>query len=98
MFVKNGIAYAGNEADIIEIETAKPLDDLMMILTFSTGEVRLYDVSPLLKYPAFASLSDPKIFNAVEVDGGIVTWCNGEMDIAPETMYRDSYPYISDAM
>ena len=24
---------------------------------------------------------------------GVMTWMNGEIDIAPETMYADSYPY-----
>ena len=26
---------------------------------------------------------------------GVMTWMNGEIDIAPETMYADSYPYTS---
>jgi hypothetical protein len=38
-------------------------------------------------------LADEKIFMAAKVDQGVVTWCDGEIDIAPETMYRDSYQY-----
>jgi len=82
MYVKNGIAYASSETDIIEVQSVKPLEDFMMLLTFTSGEVRLYDVSPLLQFPAFAPLSQPDIFAAAKVEDGI----------APETMYRDSYP------
>lgn len=26
---------------------------------------------------------------------GVMTWRNGDIDIAPETMYADSYPYTA---
>ena len=26
---------------------------------------------------------------------GVMTWMNGDIDIAPETMYADSYPYTA---
>ena len=93
MYVINGIAYAGNEGEMIEVQAVKPLDDLMMILTFTTGEKRLYDASMLLHYPVFKPLAEQSVFESAKVEDGVVTWLNGEIDIAPETMYRDSYPY-----
>jgi len=93
MYILNGIAYAHNDADIIEVHQVKPLDDMMLLLTFTTGEKRLYDGSKLLQYPAFKPLADKKVFVTAKVEHGVVTWCNGEIDIAPETMYRDSYEY-----
>ena len=38
MFILNGIVYASERPENIEITQATPLEDMMMILTFSTGE------------------------------------------------------------
>ncbi len=92
MFVFNGIVYASEKTENIHIVNAKPLDDMMMILTFSTGEKRLFDAT-ILKGPAFEPLSDPKIFKNCSVVDGVVTWNNEEIDCAPEYMYENSYAY-----
>ena len=34
-----------------------------------------------------------KIFCNPVLFHGVITWNNGEIDIAPETVYRDSYAY-----
>ena len=47
MFVLNGIVYASEKRNDIEVISVKPLDDMMMILTFSTGEQRLFDATIL---------------------------------------------------
>lgn len=93
MFVVNGIAYAGGRADNMEVIAVKPLDDMVMIVTFSTGEKRLFDASSFLAYPAFAPLKDEAVFRSAKVEYGVVTWMDGEIDLAPETMYDKSYPY-----
>ena len=31
----------------------------------------------------------------VSIFHGVMTWDNGEIDIAPETVYAESYPYES---
>ena len=93
MYVINGIAYAGELTPNIEVEKAVALDDMMLLLTFSTGEKRLYDASALLKYPAFRSLEDIQVFKSVGIEHGVVIWLDGDIDIAPETLYRDSVAY-----
>lgn len=93
MYVMNGIAYAGELVDGIKVESARVVNELSMLVTFSTGETRLFDVSPLLSYPVFAPLGDPKTFSDFSVDHGAITWANGEIDISPERMYSLSYPY-----
>lgn len=93
MYIVNGIAYANNDAEDIEIQNFKPLGDMMMLLTFTTGEKRLYDGTRLLQYPAFKPLADERVFMDAKVEHGVLTWRDGEIDIAPETMYRDSYAY-----
>ena len=94
MFTLNGIVYASEKPDNIQITSAKPLDDMMMILTFSTGEQRLFDAT-ILDGPAFAPLSDTTIFKNCKIIDGVVTWMNEEIDCAPEWMYENSYAYPS---
>ena len=93
MYVMNGIAYAGTAAQDMRISAVKPLDDLMMLVTFASGERRLYDATQLLDFPAFQPLRDEAIFKAARIDHGVVTWMDGDIDIAPETMYAASFPY-----
>ena len=77
----------------IKVTDIKVLDDLIMIVTFSTGEQRLFDATCMLEYPAFKALENEKIFKSANVEYGVVTWDNGEIDLAPETMYEKSYAY-----
>lgn len=93
MYIENGIAYAGTPTDEIRVRSVKPLDDMMMILTFTSGERRLYDATQLLEYPAFQPLRDEDVFKSATVEHGIVVWNDGDIDIAPETMYANSYAY-----
>lgn len=93
MYIENGIAYAGTPTDEIRVRSVKPLDDMMMILTFTSGERRLYDATQLLEFPAFQPLRDENVFKSAVVEHGIVVWNDGDIDIAPETMYANSYAY-----
>ena len=93
MYVIDGIAYAGELTPGIEVEKVVALDDKMLLLTFNTGEKRLYDASALLKSPAFQVLEDEYAFKSARVEHGIVLWLDGIVDIAPETLYKDSYAY-----
>ena len=84
MFTLNGIVYASEKPENIQILSAKPLDDMMMLLTFSTGEQRLFDAT-ILNGPAFAPLSDEKIFKDCKVVDGIVTWMDEDMTVLLNT-------------
>ena len=97
MYIVNDICYAGEPADDIRVTEAKPLRGGMMLVTFSSGEKRLFDTT-LLKGPAFLPLADETIFNNPVLFHGVITWNNGEIDIAPETVYQDSYAYNSETM
>ena len=68
-----------------------------MLVTFSTGEKRLFDVT-LLQGSAFEPLADEEVFNHPVLFHGVITWKNGEIDIAPETVYKESYVYDSVAV
>ena len=58
-----------------------------LLCTFSTGEKKTVDSTPLLKYPAFEELKDEKMFIQFGLDGTIF-WANGA-DIAPEYLYEN---------
>lgn len=94
MFTLNGIVYASEKPENIQILSAKPLDDMMMLLTFSNGEQRLFDAT-ILKGPAFTPLSDEKVFKDCKIVDGVVTWKDEDIDCAPEYMYEHSYVYPS---
>ena len=92
MYVSNGICYAGNFEEDIKITAVKILPGGMMLVIFSTDETRLFDTTKL-EGSAFAPLADEKIFNNPTLFHGIITWDDGKIDIAPETVYKESYPY-----
>lgn len=93
MYIVNGIAHAGKPMDEIAVLSVKPLDDLMMIVTFANGQQRLFDATPLLTMPAFAPLQEEAVFKDCKVEHGTVVWMDGDIDLAPETMYQQSYRY-----
>lgn len=92
MFILNGIVYASEKKENIQVISAKPLDDMMMILTFSIGEQRLFDAT-VLTGSAFQPLSNDTIFKNISIVDGVVTWMDESIDCAPEYMYEHSYPY-----
>ncbi|BEU86587.1 hypothetical protein TAMA11512_00510 [Selenomonas sp. TAMA-11512] len=97
MYIKDDICYAGELQDGIKVTEAKPLRGGMMLVTFSTGEKRLFDTT-LLEGEAFRPLANDEIFLHPVLFHGVITWNNGEIDIAPEYVYKHSYAYDGMAM
>lgn len=48
MYILNGIAHAGTAVQDMRVTAVKPLNDMMMLVTFASGERRLYDATQLL--------------------------------------------------
>lgn len=92
MFISNGIVYGEGHESPVRIHSVRALDDMIMMITFSSGEQRLFDAA-ILKGPVFEPLKDPEIFQNVSVEYGVATWMDGEIDCAPEYMYQHSYKY-----
>ena len=97
MYIVNGICYAGELIPDITITDAKPLDGGIILVTFSTGEKRLFDTTRL-EGEVFSPLSDSNIFRSPVISHGTVTWNNEQIDIAPEYIYTNSYPYSTGEM
>lgn len=66
-----------------------PRDDFHLELEFSTGEVRVFDMTPYLDRGVFKQLKDIKLFKQAHVAFDTVCW-PGNLDIAPETLYDKS--------
>lgn len=92
MYILNGIVYGGEPQDIIKVSSVKVLDDMIMLVSFSTGETRLFDAT-ILQGEVFEPLKTKSIFNNPVIDHGVITWDNGTVDCAPEYVYHHSYEY-----
>jgi hypothetical protein len=86
------ICYADEMAKNIKVKTATVLEGKMILVEFSTQEKRLFDPT-CLTGSAFLPLRDKNILSDITIFHGVMTWMNGEIDIAPETVYAKSYPY-----
>jgi hypothetical protein len=71
---------------LLTITDVEYLGDYTLLCTFSTGERRKVDLTPLLSYPAYEELRDKKQFVQFGLDQTIF-WKNGA-DIAPEWLYE----------
>jgi hypothetical protein len=69
----------------------KPNPDYSLVLKFTNGEVRRFDVRPYLEKGIFGELKDMQLFNSVRPFLGSVQWLNGQ-DLCPDTLYLDSRP------
>lgn len=58
-------------------------------VTFNNGEIRRFDVSPYLAYPAFEALKSRSLFAQARVAHNTVVWSE-DVDIAPESLYLES--------
>jgi len=69
-------------------------DSHKLEITFSNGEIRVYDCVSLLDFGVFKELRDIGYFKQARAEGGTVVWPH-EQDICPDTLYEDSKKLIS---
>ncbi len=93
MYVVDGIAYAGEATKELAVRSVKVLDDMYMIVEFSTGEKRILDATVLLEYPIFKKFQKPEFFATASVEDGVLVWLDGDIDIGTTTLYNKSIPY-----
>lgn len=92
MYIKNGIAYAGEEKPMLKVCGVRPLENYKIWVRFNNGEARIFDFAPQLNSPAFAPLKDKAVFRSVYIDYGVTVWNDGDIDIAPEYLYQNGKP------
>lgn len=73
-------------AKIMSVETR---NDLKLLLSYSTGESKIFDVVPYATGGWFGELKDPVYFAKVRLlpDGSGIEWPDGQ-DIAPRELYE----------
>lgn len=72
---------------LLKVVACRALEHPRLRIRFDTGEIRDTDLTPLLALPAFAALADEQSFQSFSLDHGIVTWLDGDLDIAPEWLF-----------
>ena len=72
-----------------KILNVTPLDDYKLKLEYSTGEIKIFDVTPYIVGSWFGLLIDKEYFNSVHmINGGKgIEWADGQ-DIAPHELYE----------
>lgn len=76
---------------MIRVLKATPMEDYKLLITFTNGEEKVFDMEPKLKYPAFKELKDKNLFNLVKVNFGTIEWAD-KIDYCPDSLYQDSIP------
>ena len=74
------------------VKSVKPLANYKLLLEFTNGEWRIFDVSPYLHKGIFRQLQSPAMFYSVKTVDGTVQWQN-EADLCPDTLYLESKAY-----
>jgi len=70
------------------VEKVFPNDDYTLTIHFTNGEIKKYDVKPLLNNGVFLKIKDPFVFKQAHVQLGSVGW-PGEIDVCPDTLYEN---------
>lgn len=89
--------YYENTQELTRTTKVVPLDDYKLRLFFSNGEVKIYDIKPLLQKKTFEILRDKSLFSKVRIEHRAAMWnFTGneldDIDIDPEVLYWDSVP------
>ncbi len=77
---------------MVEVVKVKPMEDFILEIEFSNGEVKYKDMKPLFDKPIFSKIQDINIFNSVQVLYGAITWIvdDEEIDLCPDNTYKTS--------
>ncbi len=67
------------------------LPDHVLRVRFVNGELRDFDMKPLLSRKCYMPLQSDVLFQTASVAFGTVQWSNG-LDLDPEWLYEDSKP------
>ena len=77
-----------NTPRVVDLE---PLSGYRLRLAFADGEIRIFDVSPLLDRGIFQRLRDEAVFGEAYIEAGSVEWPAG-VGLHHDTLYLKSTP------
>lgn len=64
----------------------EPLENYLLLVSFSNGEDRIFDVKPMISGSWFGELWDKSIFDTVKISGNTVECINGQ-DVCSDDLY-----------
>ena len=67
------------------------LSDRVLRVRFVNGELRDFDMKPLLSRKCYQPLNNDLLFQTASVAHGTIQWAN-VLDLDPEWLYEDSIP------
>ena len=79
----------------VKITSVAALPDYILLVGFSTGEFKQFDIKPLIsKYPPFKALTDVKgLYEQVKIDmGGYGVVWNDDLDLSADGLYEQAQP------
>ena len=71
------------------VKTVTPQKDFTLLVGFTSGEKKVFDVKPYLDKGVFTELKDPQLFMKAVPALGTVVWPN-ELDFCPDTIYLEA--------
>ena len=77
------------EAQLLTVTAAVYVTDNTLRITFSNGEERLLDFTPLMQQGVCLKLQDKNYFKSFTLDPFTIDW-NNEIGFAPEYLYEQS--------
>lgn len=75
-----------------DAKTVEVLPDYHLLVSFDNGEIKIFDVNPLLSRKCYQPLKNIEFFSLASIENGCITWPNN-LDIDPEWLYEDSVAY-----
>lgn len=90
--IKEDTNYCSSGKGWTHIINATPLHDRILLLHFSNGKKKLFDVKKL-EGRLYEPLMDDEVYATLKVEGGVVTWLDGDIDCNPEYMYMEAEDY-----
>lgn len=73
-----------------KIHKARAINDNTLLIEFSNGEVKKYDIRHLLETPMFSLLRQPAFFRNFQVEpGGYAIVWNEEIDISEYELWKN---------
>ena len=78
-----------DNAQILTVTAAVYVNDNTLRITFSNGEERLLDFTPLMQEGICRKLQDKNYFKSFTLDPFTIDW-NNEVGFAPEFLYAQS--------
>jgi hypothetical protein len=71
------------------IKAVSTQDDYNILLTFTNGEKKIFDMKPYIDKGFFKQLQDKSYFRSVRTYMDSIKWQGGQ-DLCPDTLYLDS--------